>query len=696
MIQPDPSASLPDGAGPWPLQAGRRIAATMTSSPVSRTLTDVLARPGVRVTISYQSDRSLAAAIQSSVRVIAGTAGARMSAAGPARIAGPAPAAKPSRRARSAVPPQGSYAGGGFDACAAPSAQAMTSWLSSSYRAVGIYIGGVNRACVQANLTSSWLTRIVSQGWHYFPIYPGLQSSCVLASGDAVITTSQAAAEGTAAADDAVNKAMSLGIPPKTPLSFDMEAYGPACDGQVLAFLSAWDGELHQRGYLAGVYESFTNIGALAGAAGSITEPDIIYYADWDGVATTNSSYMPATMWTSHARIHQYRGGHFETHGGVRLDVDSDQLDLGAGAAPPPPDRTGFRPSVAINANGTAEWFARSAGGTITHSWQHPVGTLSWSAMHTVGASPASVTTNPAAVAQKDGSLTVFAGTSSGQIVHAWQQAGFPNGWEWGKPLPVLPGMPLEGTDPAALLLPRGDVAVYQTAVGGAVLVTAQRRPASNAGWIAWGNIGGSCASSPVPLVDGAGKVDVFCVTTGGSMAMIHWNGSYWGGWTILPGSPANLTGVPAAEVNGAGQTELFAATAAGGLDYAWQAGAGGGWTWAGALAGSGAAAGNASVTISGSPSAAVWPAGQVVVYARRTGGQLGVIRQLGGSGQAAWGDWTAVGGLAGGGIAGSPAGWLNTTGAAAAVALDGNRQLDVTSNAGNGWSAWQVVGTGF
>src|SRR5215467_7240676 len=139
----------------------------------------------------------------------------------------------------------------------------MTKWLASSYRAVGVYIGGANRACAQANLTRSWLTAIASQGWHYFPIYPGLQSSCVLASGDATITTSKAAAEGKAAADDAAAQAASLGIGRGTPLIFDMEAYGPACDSQVTTFLSAWDAELNARGYRSALYESFTNNGTL-------------------------------------------------------------------------------------------------------------------------------------------------------------------------------------------------------------------------------------------------------------------------------------------------------------------------------------------------------------------------------------------------------------------------------------------------
>lgn len=661
------------------------ISAADGLSSVHRAIVDVLARAGVRVTISYRAGRSLAEAIRASIR--ATSAGRRLATG--RRHSG--------HQAGPALAGQGGYAGGGFDSCAAPSAATMTSWLASSFRAVGIYIGGVNRACAQANLSASWLAGIVSQGWHYFPIYPGLQSSCVLASGDATITTSRAAAEGTAAADDAASQAASLGIPRQTPLSFDMEAYAPACDSQVLSFLSAWDSELHARGYLAGVYESFTNVKALAGAAGQITEPDLIYYADWDGVATTMSPYMPPDLWTSHQRIHQYRGGHFETHGGVTVNIDSDQLDISQGGTPPPPPppgNAGFHASVAVNANGTAEWFATSARGTLTHSWQHPAGSLTWSRMHTVGRSPGSITTNPSAVAQADGALTVFAGNAAGQIVHAWQQAGFPNDWEWGGPLPALPVPPLAGTDPAALLLPRGEVAVYQTTQGGAVLVTAQRRPNRNKNWIVWGDIGGSCASSPAPIVDGAGKVDVFCVTTAGTMAMIRWNGHAWGSWNVLTGSPENLTGVPSAVVDGAGQTELFAATAAGGLAGAWQARGSSTWTWA-SLPAPGLGTGQRP-GIAGSVSAATWPRGRVVIYAALSNGRLGYLRQLGTAGSSPWAGWASLGGVPGNAITGSPAGWLNTSGAASAAVQDGTHHLVITSNAGQGWSAWAVAGAGF
>ncbi len=76
----------------------------------------------------------------------------------------------------------------------------MKAWLKSAYRAVGIYIGGVNRGCAQANLTSAWISRIQAQGWHYWPFYVGLQADCVDAFGDATIVASKAAAEGRSAA----------------------------------------------------------------------------------------------------------------------------------------------------------------------------------------------------------------------------------------------------------------------------------------------------------------------------------------------------------------------------------------------------------------------------------------------------------------------------------------------------------------
>ncbi|HEX9064154.1 MAG TPA: glycoside hydrolase domain-containing protein [Streptosporangiaceae bacterium] len=689
MITPDA------GAGGGPGAAVRYgTAVPGAGQAAARVLTTTVPRAGVRVTVAYRASRSLALAIRSSIRLtVGGHTAARSSGRPAARRASRAsrPAPGPRRVVRAGTP----FSGPGFDACAAPSASAMTKWLSSKFRAVGIYIGGINRACAQANLTSSWLTTIAGQGWHFFSIYPGLQSSCVLASGDATITTSKAAAEGTSAADDAAARAASLGIAKGTPLIFDMEAYGPACDGQVTTFLSAWDAELHARGYRAGVYESFTNIGALVKASGTITEPDVIYYADWDGHATTNSSYMPSAMWTQHQRIHQYLGGHLETHGGVSIDIDSDQLDVNLGSGPISggSSRAGFRIAVAINSNGTAEWFARTAAGTLAHAWQAPVGSLTWSALHQVGSSPSGLASNPAASPQADGRLTVFARDSAGRIQHGWQQPGYPNDWEWGTPLPPPAHPAAGGTGPGAAMLPGHQVAVFESTARG-VVTARQSGQNQNTTFTPWRNLGGSCTSTPVPVLY-AGGTDVFCLTSAGTAAVDRWAGSSWSGWSQLPGSPSNLTGVPAVAIDGSGQLEFFAAAKAGGLADAWQAGAAGSWTWGSPLAGAGSAGGSGT-TAGGSPSAATWPAGSVVVYSRLTGGQLGYIRHQGSSGSAGWSGWSTVSGLPGGKMTGSPAGWLNGSGAPSVAVLDGRLKLAVASNTGSGWSAWNEVGGGF
>src|SRR5690242_15929804 len=57
------------------------------------------------------------------------------------------------------------FRGLGFDACAAPSRSYMRAWRRHSpYRAVGIYIGGAERACAQRNLTTRWLRAQAADG----------------------------------------------------------------------------------------------------------------------------------------------------------------------------------------------------------------------------------------------------------------------------------------------------------------------------------------------------------------------------------------------------------------------------------------------------------------------------------------------------------------------------------------------------
>lgn len=223
------------------------------------------------------------------------------------------------------------YTGLGFDACAAPSTRTMAAWAASPYRAIGVYIGGANRACSQPNLTATWVGEQVAVGWHLIPTYVGLQSPTSSCGSCAKLSASQAGAQGAAAARDAVAKAQAVGMALGSPIYFDMEAYTrtTSATAATLTFLSAWTTELHNLGYVSGVYSSSASgIADLGRAIGSgYALPDDVWTANWNGAQNTTDPYLPASAWASHQRIHQYRGGHNETYGLVTINVDNDYVD---------------------------------------------------------------------------------------------------------------------------------------------------------------------------------------------------------------------------------------------------------------------------------------------------------------------------------------------------------------------------------
>jgi hypothetical protein len=237
----------------------------------------------------------------------------------------------------------GIFTGLGFDACTAPSSRSMAAWGEDSpYRAIGVYIGGANRGCSQPNLTASWVSAQTAAGWHLIPTYVGLQAPTSSCSSCAKLSSSQATAQGTASALDAVEQAGALAMEPGSPIYFDMESYSPTSSAAAatLAFLEAWTTKLHSLGYVSGVYSSSASgIADLADQIGSgYIEPDDLWFANWNGQQNTLDSYVPANAWAAHQRIHQYRGGHDETYGGVTINIDNNSVDAAtAGAGPVAP-----------------------------------------------------------------------------------------------------------------------------------------------------------------------------------------------------------------------------------------------------------------------------------------------------------------------------------------------------------------------
>lgn len=225
------------------------------------------------------------------------------------------------------------FTGLGFDACAAPSPQAMSAWAESPYRAIGVYIGGTNRGCSQPNLTASWVNAQTDAGWFLIPTYVGLQAPTSSCSSCAKLSPSQATAQGTEAASDAVAQASALGMGAGSPIYNDMESYTQtsSATAATLAFLEAWTEKLHSLGYQSGVYSSSASgIEDIADQIGTgYNLPDHLWFANWNGQATSTDPYVPASAWTNHQRIHQYRGGHDERYGGVTINIDNNYVDGG-------------------------------------------------------------------------------------------------------------------------------------------------------------------------------------------------------------------------------------------------------------------------------------------------------------------------------------------------------------------------------
>jgi hypothetical protein len=260
----------------------------------------------------------------------------------------------------------GTFTGYGFDACTAPSSAAMTAWLASPYRAVGVYFGGNNRGCAQPNLTAAWVAEQQAAGWHLIPLYVGPQASCTTSNKPNLIDDTQAAAQGRAAAQDAVAQAALLGLGPESALVYDMEAYrtdDAACRAGVLSFLSAWTARLHDLGQLSGFYGSMGS-----GVADQVTNygvtgyvrPDYLDFARWDLAVTVTDVAVPAGYWAPHRRMKQYRGGHDETWGGVTINIDNDYLDV----APLPPNGFGD-----FTANGWSDVLARTTSSGVLFSY---------------------------------------------------------------------------------------------------------------------------------------------------------------------------------------------------------------------------------------------------------------------------------------------------------------------------------------
>jgi hypothetical protein len=452
-------------------------------------------------------------------------------AAGGTAAAGAVPAAAIRTRLPELPTVVADYHGLGFDACSAPSAATMRAWKRHSpYGAVGIYIGGSDRACDQRNLTASWLRREASAGWRFFPMYAGPQA----AFGELKSASSQ----GIRAAADAVVQAQRLGFGPRTPIYYDMEAYPAKDTGVALRFLSAWTTALHRLGYRSGVYSSSrSGIIDLARqySGHKYAMPDVIFDALWNGSKNVSDSVYGSKSWPVTHRLHQFSGNDTQTFGGATIDVDEDYLNVGL----PMPGGT-------MQATRAVESSSVFYEGSDHRLWRKPrAGAGSWGGAVDMGGD---LSSPPSVVAVGSKTLDVFYRGRGGEL---WLIKRTSSGWQKGKQIALMGDL---GSGPQAVAQPNGVLDVFWKGSHDDHLWHGQYSPGR--GWSGPQRLGGDLVGAPAPVENRYGAVQVFWEGKGKSRSLWHVDrrlGSDWSrpasvGMGPLGGAP-HATALPSGAI---------------------------------------------------------------------------------------------------------------------------------------------------
>ena len=244
------------------------------------------------------------------------------------------------------------FAGQGFDTCQVPALQQLANWfVSSPFGAVNLYIGGSSRACANAPLTAAYVAQVQRQGWTFIPTWVGPQAACSGFRSSMSYDTTIAYDQGKAEAQQAASVAAGLGLAAPDGsgaiIYYDLESYDTsdtACRAAARSFVSGWSAGLHARGSAAALY------GAPCSSAlnDMVTLPEPlegVWIAQWflppgyrPNASVWGVSCVSDTLWVNHQRLRQYSGGHYETWGGVSLNIDDNVLDGIVSIVPVAPD----------------------------------------------------------------------------------------------------------------------------------------------------------------------------------------------------------------------------------------------------------------------------------------------------------------------------------------------------------------------
>ena len=404
------------------------------------------------------------------------------------------------------------FRGLGFDSCAAPSAGYMRQWRRHSpYRAVGIYIGGSDRACDQSNLTAGWVRSEAAAGWKFFPMYAGPQA----AFGE----LSNPAAQGARAAADAVAQAQRLGFGPRTPIYYDMEAYPAKDTGAALRFLSSWTAALHRLNYLSGVYSSsrsgIIDLSRQYGR-GAYVMPDAVYDALWNGSRNVADSVYGRQAWPLSHRLHQFSGNDTQTYGGATIDVDEDYMDIGLAV-----------PGGTMEGSQAAESSAVFYEGADHHLWRQERGRRGrWQPAVDMGGD---LSGQPTVVAVGGSVLDVL---YRGRTGYLWLARRVNGRWQPARQIALMGHL---GSVPRAVAQPNGVIDVFWKGSADDHLWHGQYTPGR--GWSGPQRLGGQLSGPPAPVESRYGVVQVFWEGPGPGRTLWRVTRRLGQGWT----RPASL-----------------------------------------------------------------------------------------------------------------------------------------------------------
>ncbi|RRO18361.1 hypothetical protein EIL87_09045 [Saccharopolyspora rhizosphaerae] len=327
--------------------------------------------------------------------------------------------------------------------------------------------------------------------------------------------------------------------------------------------------------------------------------------------------------------------------------------------APEPVVPTVYGTGILPGRDGALSAFATSTSGEVVTAWQVAPGG-DWVGWLGIGGEPAG---RPVVVREPSGGMAVFVRDRNGEVITSSCPQ---HGAKWG-PWIGLRGQIAE--DPVAVLRPDGALALFAVGKDGTLHTAAQAGRGGH--WTDWDDHGGDLVGRPAVALGRGGTVSVFARNAQREVVMsTHGTaGAGWSEWKSLGGS---MAGDPVVVTLANGVTVLFAVGDDEQLYSLERPEDGGAWSGLGG-------------DFAGTPAIGLTPDGRLEVFVRDTTGSIHTAEQ-----QSAHGGWTAWTDL-GGELAGDPVAISRPDGACTlfAVGHDGDMVTATRPEPGAPWEPW-------